>query len=189
MTSPATTHELALLQERLRPFVARRVAPQDVDDVLQDMVLRVQRGMASVREDERFGSWVHQLARNTIADHHRTRARHPTASGAVEEDSMPAPEVEPDAGVERALASFVAAFVARLDSPYREAVTLTELQGLTHAQAAEMVGVSLTAMKSRVARGRAHLRRLLEECCDIELDARGRVVDCVATPAAPKGCC
>ncbi len=189
MTNPSSGAALAQLQQQLRPFVARRVAPQDVDDVLQDMTLRVQRGLGSLRNPERFGSWAHQLARNAIADHHRGKARHPVSPDPPAEAAGPQTDAEPDSEVERALASYVAGFVASLESPYREAITLTELQGLTHAQAAAMVGVSLTAMKSRVARGRVHLRRLLEECCEIDLDVRGQVVEFTPKPTAPKGCC
>jgi len=66
-------------------------------------------------------------------------------------------------------------FVASLPSPYREAVTLVELQDLSMREAAEIVGVSTTAMKSRVQRGRAQLRTLFDQCCEIAQDARGKV--------------
>ena len=70
--------------------------------------------------------------------------------------------------------------MARLPSPYREAITLTELQGLTQKDAAEMMGVSLSGMKSRVQRGRERIRAMFEACCEISLDCRGRVVACEA---------
>ena len=53
----------------------------------------------------------------------------------------------------------------------------TELEGLTQKAAAERVGLSLSGMKSRVQRGRAQLRQRLLECCHIEFDRRGRVVE------------
>lgn len=76
------------------------------------------------------------------------------------------------------LTECVAFFVARLPSPYREAITLTELQGMSQREAAEMLGVSLSGVKSRVQRGRQRIRRMFEECCEMSLDARGRVTDC-----------
>lgn len=83
-----------------------------------------------------------------------------------------------DGSAEALLASYVAPFVAMLASPYREALTLTELEGLTQKQAAEMLGISVSGMKTRVQRGRRELRRVLEDCCSIALDARGRVISC-----------
>jgi RNA polymerase sigma-70 factor (ECF subfamily) len=68
--------------------------------------------------------------------------------------------------------------VSRLPSPYREAITLTELRGLTQKDAAEKVGVSVSGMKSRVQRGRERIRDLFDQCCKISVDRRGKVVEC-----------
>ncbi|HEY6556683.1 MAG TPA: sigma factor-like helix-turn-helix DNA-binding protein [Polyangiaceae bacterium] len=75
------------------------------------------------------------------------------------------------------LAPFMNHFVDQLPSPYQEAIRLTELQGLSMSQAAERERVSLSAMKSRAQRGRRLLRGLFEACCEIALDARGRVIE------------
>lgn len=167
------------LAARLRPFVARRVSPCDTDDVLQEIFLRVQRGLATIRDDERFGAWVYQIARSAIADQRRTRARHPLAGEDPPEEVAPAGDEEEGGSAKDVLARAVVPFVAMLPSPYRQAITLTELEGLSQKEAADMLGISLPAMKSRVQRGRARLRQLLDECCVIALDARGRVVECI----------
>jgi RNA polymerase sigma-70 factor (ECF subfamily) len=164
------------VEERLRPFVARRVPPADVDDVMQDVYVRMQRGLAGLRDDQRFSGWLFQIARSAIAEQGRARARHPL----VPEPDVPDPEAEVDADDRetfRALSGCVAVFVARLPSPYREAVTLVELEGLTAREAADLAGISVSGMKSRVQRGRAQLRALFEECCAIALDARNKVVE------------
>ena len=103
---------------------------------------------------------------------------------AVDEDAA-------ESGAERELASYIALFVAMLPAPYREALSLTELDGLTQRAAAERLGVSLSGMKSRVQRGRVMLREALEGCCHIALDARGRVMDCELRGQCqpPKWCC
>jgi RNA polymerase sigma-70 factor (ECF subfamily) len=166
---------------RLRPYIARQVPPADVDDVLQDTFVRMQRGLAALRDDERFTAWLFQVARSAVAEHGRARARHPLATP---ERELPAEPASDDRDASHALAGCVALFVAQLPSPYREAVTLVELEGLTIREAASMVGISLSGMKSRVQRGRARLRELFEQCCEIELDARGRVA--AYTPRVPR---
>jgi RNA polymerase sigma-70 factor (ECF subfamily) len=174
------------LEARLRPFVARRVSdPAEVDDVVQDVFLRMHRSLANLRDEQRFGPWVYQIARSAIAEHRRTRARHLLVSG--EAPPVEAHEDGDDRAVEQELAAYVAPFVALLPSPYREALTLTELEGVTQKEAAEMLGVSLSGMKSRVQRGRDRLRKLLDDCCEIALDARGRVIAC--QPRDPDCCC
>lgn len=166
------------VEARLRPYVARRVAsPADVDDVIQETFVRMHRGLASLAEGERFGAWVYRIAANAIADHLRVRARHPLASKAPP-DGSELRQDEPPESLEAELAECVAMFVARLPSPYREAVTLTELEGLTQKDAAEMLGVSISGMKSRVQRGRERIRHMFEECCEISVDCRGHVTDC-----------
>lgn len=172
------------LDAKLRPFIARRVrSAADVDDVVQDVFLRMQRAVSELRDDERFGPWVYQVTRSAIADHHRAAARHPLAPPErADAEELPAPELAEELTAEQDLAMYVAAFVAMLPSPYREALTLTELEGLTQKDAAAMLGVSLPAMKSRVQRGRQQLREALEACCTIALDARGAVVSCEPRP-------
>lgn len=179
-----------LLEAQLRPFIARRVRDADVDDLVQDVFIRIQRGLPSLRDDQRFGAWVYQIARSVIADHSRNVARHPQASMELPEPSYS--QDEDDTGVvEEEVASYAALLVSALPSPYREALTLTELNGLTQKEAAEKLGVSLSGMKSRVQRGREKLRTALEDCCHIALDAHRRVVDCHPRTDGkqPEGCC
>jgi len=172
---------------RLRPFVARRVAPADVDDVLQDVFVRMQRGLASLRDEERFTSWLFQIARSAVAEHARSRARHPLTSEPAPEQARPSDADDREAS--RSLAACVSLFVALLPSPYREAVTLVELEGLTAREAAEMLGgISVSGMKSRVQRGRAQLREMFDACCEIALDARGKVTDYTQRPRPCSAC-
>lgn len=192
MIEPAVRGAWRELEAKLRPFIARRVRSEvDVDDIVQDVFLRMQRGLAGLRDEERFGPWVYQVARSAIVDHQRAAVRHPLASGAPPEEEAALPEDEDDGAVERELAAYVAPFVAMLPSPYREALTLTELEGLTQKDAAAMLGISASGMKSRVQRGRQQLRKALDDCCHIALDARGRVVSCEprADGKLPDGCC
>jgi RNA polymerase sigma-70 factor (ECF subfamily) len=154
--------------------------------VLQDVFLRLQRHVHELRDAERFGPWLYRIVRNVITDHHRARAR----------DAEPPDDTElPDetlagADLREELVPCVAPLVARLPSPYREALTLVDLEGASAKEAAAMLGVSLTALKSRVQRGRAKLRDLFDDCCRLELDARNRVVAYECRPgAAPKCSC
>ncbi len=170
--APAPWQDVAA---RLRPFIARRVAPSEIDDVMQDVFIRMQRGLPALRDEERFTSWLFQIARSSVADHMRTRARHPPSVDGL--DCEEPSHDDDDREAARSLSSCVSMFVAQLESPYREAVTLVELEGLTAREAADMVGVSVSGMKSRVQRGRQQLRKLFDDCCEIALDVRGKVID------------
>ena len=169
---------------RLRPFVAHRVPSRDIDDVVQDVLVRMHRGLPELRDEERFAAWMFQVARNAIADRTRTNARAP--SDAPDLDETPAPPADDDdRDAATSLARCVSLFVAQLASPYREAITLVELEGKTAKEAAEMVGISVSGMKSRVQRGRAQLREAFERCCEIAVDARGKPTDFTPRPCKP----
>jgi RNA polymerase sigma-70 factor (ECF subfamily) len=168
------------IARRLRPYVARRVvSAADVDDVLQEVFVRMHRGLAGLRDGERFGGWVYRIAEHVIADTARARARDPVARDAEAPEAVDTTSERDDISeLQSDLGQCVALFVARLPSPYREAVTLTELEGLTQKDAAEMLGISLSGMKSRVQRGREKIRDMFAECCRISVDSRGRVMEC-----------
>jgi RNA polymerase sigma-70 factor (ECF subfamily) len=173
------------LRSALQKFVARRVAREDIDDVLQDIFVRVQQGIARVEDTERVTAWIYQIARNTIADHYRARAR------AFDDVGDAAPASDDDLAATTELATVLADFMTLLPPLHREALELTELGGLTQVDAAQRLGLSVPGMKSRVQRARAELRDLLESCCEIELDVRCRVVayEARTPPAALPGCC
>jgi RNA polymerase sigma-70 factor (ECF subfamily) len=173
------------LEQSLRPYVARRVAsPADVDDTLQDVFVRMHQSLPNLRDEERFGAWVYRIARSAIIDRARQRARRPLVLGS--NDLEPPAEEPADDELASDLSECVALFVARLPAPYRQAITLTELQGLTQSEAAQMLDISVSGLKSRVQRGREKLRLMFEECCQISLDCRGRVIEC--EPRSPTRC-
>jgi RNA polymerase sigma-70 factor (ECF subfamily) len=180
------------IEGRLRPYVTRRVTSSaDVDDVLQEVFTKLHAGLSSLRDGERFGGWVYRIAAHAVADLGRKRAHDPLARGVpLPEFGSDSAERDTAAELEAELGACVALFVARLPSPYREAVTLTDLEGLKQAEAAEMLGITVSGMKSRVQRGREKIREMFEECCQLSLDCRGRIVACEprALDAIPEDC-
>lgn len=71
------------------------------------------------------------------------------------------------------LSSMLQPLLDELNPAHRQALQLTELGGLTQREAAAEAGVSTTAMKTRVRRGKTALGRVLDACCTFEQDARG----------------
>jgi RNA polymerase sigma-70 factor (ECF subfamily) len=182
MTTTATE---ALWQEMHAPllqFIARRVGDsRDAEDVLQDVMVRIQRHAGEMDEFEHVGAWVHQVARNAVVDFYRRRAARPEhAAGSgedIDEFRMPAVLDAPPDELRTELAGCLRPLVQRLPDKYRQALELTEFEGLSQVAAAERLGLSTSGMKARVQRARTQLRDLLLECCDVELDSRGGVAD------------
>jgi RNA polymerase sigma-70 factor (ECF subfamily) len=189
---PASAEQWTQLRADVGRLVARRLpAGADVEDVVQDVLLRVWRHGDELREDERFGGWLARLVHSAMADHFRDRQRHPLARFDPETTEAGAAPTEDQPDARALIAAVLRPFVARLPDLYREAVVLSELEGLAHPVIAERLGLSISGVKSRVQRGRAQLREMLERCCEIALDARRGPVSCEIRPdgVVPEGCC
>jgi RNA polymerase sigma-70 factor (ECF subfamily) len=163
----------------LRAFIARRAPPGiDADDVLQDVFLRIHKHLPDLRDSERIGAWIFQLTRNALADAQRGRHKaRTTAQRVVAEPADADDQAEDVRAAEAELVPCLEPMIARLEEPYRSAIRLTGLEGCTNAEAAKRTGVSISAMKSRSQRGRAQLKQMLLDCCSVEIDRRGRLID------------
>ena len=75
------------LRGPLAGFIARRVAdPQDSEDVLQEVMLRIHRNSDELARADHVVAWVHRIARNAIIDHYRRRAARPELPAGAAED-------------------------------------------------------------------------------------------------------
>jgi RNA polymerase sigma-70 factor (ECF subfamily) len=163
--------------DRLLGFIARRVPDRDsAEDILQEVMLRIHRHAGELEDTTVVGAWIHQIARNAIADHYRRAAYRREQPSGVELDLLaPTPPEADSSELRSELAGCLRPLVKQLAAPYREAITLTELDGLTQTAAAAQLAMSVSGMKSRVQRARTQLRDLLVGCCEIELDRRGAI--------------
>ena len=158
----------------LRVFIVKRVRNEaEADDILQEVFLRVHRHLDTLNEPDRVVSWVFQIARNVIIDHSRAVQRRQEFSVGL------APDIDERAAsndmsdeVRTELSGCLRPMLEKLPLKYREAVSLVELEGLTNQEAAIKLGISIPGMKSRVQRGRRQLKKMLNDCCLIELDSR-----------------
>jgi RNA polymerase sigma-70 factor, ECF subfamily len=164
----------------LRAFISRRVPNGvDPDDIVQEVFVRIHERLPELRDTERLDAWIFQIARNALADLFRERRRRAALAARVAFERDPVDDQEFDGAAE--LTPCLAPMIAQLALPYREALALTELQGVSQVEAARRAGLSISGMKSRVQRGREQLKNLLLACCEIQLDVRGGLIssECV----------
>jgi RNA polymerase sigma-70 factor (ECF subfamily) len=163
-------------QARLHAFVLRRVkAPPDADDILQEVFVRIHRNLDKIQEQDRLTAWIFQITRNAIADHYRAVPNAESMEpgfepAALQEDSIELSDLSE-------LSRCVQPMLGTLPKHYRDALELTDLGGMGHREAASLRHLSLSGMKSRVQRARQQLKETMLQCCQIELDRRGGIVD------------
>jgi RNA polymerase sigma-70 factor, ECF subfamily len=181
----STTPELHVAWEqvraRLRGLIGRRVSdPEAVEDLVQDVLLRVSAAASGGEQFQSLSAWLDRVAHNAVIDHYRTRRRLSPIEEAAEladPSAWPYPAESDDRHSARELAKCLRPLMEQLPPPSREALVLTDIDGLTQAAAATALGLSISGMKSRVQRARLQLRALLVACCPVDLDVRGAIVD------------
>ena len=132
----------------------------DGDDLYQESVLRAYDKLNGLRDESRFRSWFFA----TLLSRHRSRVRRPrrdavSIEGAFDRGAEPVGEDGTAWEEERRRAQRVARALAGLSPEQREAIVLHDIEGFSVEEIAEMQRVTLSAVKSRLARGREKLRR------------------------------
>jgi len=173
--SMTTEHVWEAFHTPLQQFIRRRVSDEaTAEDVLQDVFLKIHQRVETLRDVKKLESWIYQITRNTIIDTYRSSRPTTTLEAA---EVLDLPEELPDDDVVSELLPCVRAMVRSLPELDRQALVLTEYQGLTQKEMAERLGLSFSGAKSRVQRAREKLKQQLLECCHFELDRRGHIID------------
>lgn len=159
----------------LHGFIRRRVSDEMVaDDLLQEVFLKIHQHGDELQDVKKLESWIYQITRNAIIDFYRS-AR-PTSSLDTPE-VLDLPEELPDDDIVSELLPCIRAMVKNLPEQDRQAIVLTEFQGLTQKEFGERAGLSFSGAKSRVQRAREKLKQQLLACCHFELDRRGHIIN------------
>jgi RNA polymerase sigma-70 factor (ECF subfamily) len=171
--------------EGVRRFVGKRVPSSDIDDVVQDVFVRVSRGLNQLHEDERAEAWILAIGRKAIADFYRKRQRQLPATSGEEvpespDESAPQPEnLSRYAGehdVHEEVLSWLRPMADEIAEPYRTALIKADFENVSQRQLANELGLSESGLKSRVQRARKLLADVLQRCCEVEFSGEGRAV-------------
>jgi RNA polymerase sigma-70 factor (ECF subfamily) len=149
--------------------------PEDAKDVLQDTLLAMARSVRDFRGASSLSTWLYTIARSFCIKKRKRGKFAPPEESALDAETrsdaktITAPGEGPEeaaAGrqVERALEQAIAA----LDPMYREVLILRDVEGLTAPEVAEVLGVSVQAVKSRLHRARLFVRELVAPVLGIE---------------------
>jgi RNA polymerase sigma-70 factor (ECF subfamily) len=162
--------------------IARRLLGNDADaeDVTSDVLVQVVRKLHTYRGDAALPTWLHRVTVNAALAHREKRAnrlRRETAAGdealeaaAADTEGTYAPanphprlwSVPPDsAALARERREIIEAGIGQLPEPFRDVYVLADVEGLPNADIADILGLSVAAVKSRLHRARLRMRDLL----------------------------
>ncbi|MEO5960839.1 MAG: sigma-70 family RNA polymerase sigma factor [Opitutaceae bacterium] len=175
---------VAEIAAKVRGFIRRRVRDHaTADDLARETLLKVYRSRATLRDGQRLEAWLYRIARTTLIDHYRrSRPSEPRPA------ALAAGPADEGADFRRAVLGTMHRFFEELPVMYRESVRLAEIEGLPLAKVTLRLDLSLTAAKSRVQRGRAMLKKKLQDCCRFEFDRHGKAIGWERRQKTPCAC-
>lgn len=162
---PLTWEEVARVYGRKIYNFAYRLTgnPDDAHDLVQEVLLRVRRGLATYQPGS-FEGWLWRITRNAFLDDVRRQKRRPTAPLPDEVDRWDRSSSD-SADVEYARISLgddIQKALLELPIDFREAVVLCDVVGLSYEEIAQAVAVPIGTVRSRIHRGRKMLKELLD---------------------------
>jgi len=131
-------------------FVRNR---QDAEDITQDVFVKVFKKLDAFRGDSAVSTWIYRIAVNTSLDLLRRRKRRQT---------VPIEECYGLSSGPSNLKNLIEGMIPSLPEGYRKVFVLHDIQGLKHAEIAEILGITEGASKSQLHRARGKMRELLK---------------------------
>jgi RNA polymerase sigma-70 factor (ECF subfamily) len=160
----------------LRIFIKRRINnDQDVEDVLQNVFMKVHNSINNLDKLNNIQAWVYTITKNTIIDYYRTQ-KHNLHYSELTEDFAICENSDEKATINE-ISNCLIMMMQYLPEIYRQALTLTEIENVTQKQLADKIGLSISGAKSRVQRARILLKEEFLSCCNLEMDGRGNIID------------
>jgi RNA polymerase sigma-70 factor (ECF subfamily) len=148
-------------------MVVRRLVGGDADlaaDIAQEVWIQIFRALPSYRGDSQFSTWAHRIAVNRTLNALRKTKRLSSVETEVQEDSA---AVEPDHD-RSFVAESIEAAAAKLSPGARAVFMLHDVEGYTHEEIAESLGITTGGSKSQLFKARAKLRTLLAHLIDVK---------------------
>lgn len=156
-------------KDPLTNFVYRFVGDRDVStDIVQDTMIRFYINKDSYKSFAKFSTWIYTIATNLSKNELKRRKRKRLFSihGSGDEDpgldlpdNTPLPDKLADSEIK---SKIIQDALAKIKPIYREVVILRDVQDLSYEEIAEITGLSIGTVKSRINRGRAQLQKLLQ---------------------------
>ena len=139
--------------------------PEDAEDVAQDAFISAYRAFERFRGESRVTTWLYRITTNAALMKLRKekRARTLTQTGLEEVDIADWDETPERSAASSELGEKLQEVIAQLQPDLRAAVVLRDVEELSNAEAADVLGITVSSVKSRLHRGRVLLRKYLSD--------------------------
>lgn len=157
--------------EKLFSFICAKVnSLEDAEDILADVYVKLVRQTELARIPQKLPNWLFRVTRNTLIDFYRTKKSLEALPEDLIEDIS-----EPQAI--STLSDCILPIIEALPEHFRLPILLSEIEGKKQKEVAEELGLSLSALKARLLRGRKKLKDLMSKRCTFYHDENGQLID------------
>ncbi len=173
--------------ERIHRYLERMVGGSEAEDLTQEVFMKVNKALEGFKAESRLSTWVYRIATNAALDKMRSRTfregrgemplsdAHEEAEGEntrilIAETSLSA---EREA-IKSEMNECIREYIDKLPEDYRAVIILSELKDLQNQQIADILGISLDAVKIRLHRARVKLKAEFEAACNFYHDEDGQ---------------
>ncbi len=176
---------------KIKRYLSRLVGESEAEDLTQDVFAKINQKLKSFRGESRLlSTWLYRIATNAALDRLRSPSFQKMVRNRLSNDSIAEYEVATEVNVvwagEKApsvelqlireeMNECIRNFIEKLPENYKTVLVLGELEGLRNQEIAEILGLSLDAVKIRLYRARAKLKKELETHCDFYRDERNEL--------------
>jgi len=164
-------------------YITRLIGELEAEDAAQETFVKIDRSLDNFRGESSLSTWIYRIATNTAMDHLRRpsskRSVRPTEEKDIrgDEDAGPidnTPLLDTQL-IRKDMNDCIRGVVDGLPDDYSTVLVLSELEGLTNSEIAEVIGISLDTVKIRLHRARTKLRKALEAKCNFYRDERNEL--------------
>jgi RNA polymerase sigma factor (sigma-70 family) len=148
-------------QQRVRSLLFPLCGPSALDDLVQEVFLRVWRGLPKMQRQAKFSTWLYRIAWNVASDYRRSQAQNRSRLQQFSYDA-PTHQVAPDV-IHLHYQDLVQRGLTQMSLDHQSVLVLHDLEGLTQNEIAEILQVPAGTVKSRLFHARAALRKFLQE--------------------------
>ena len=159
-------------KEELLGFIKARVNDKGIaEDILQEVFIKIHSKANTLSEEDKLAAWIYQVTRNTITDYYRKTDRH------IFKETVETNFPEDSTYLNKDLLVCLKPFIEELPDKYRDALLQTSFEDKSQKEYAVENGLNYSAAKTRIQRARVQLKQLFMDCCSIDTDKYGNILD------------
>lgn len=168
-------------QASLKAFLYSRINdPADADDLLQDILIKSYQNLSALQSQGSIKAWLFQIANHSLIDFYRrkgTRKEFNTDSSDLENFLETLQEKQDSHLDQPTLVDCIEPFINALPEENAALLMAIDIHGHSQKEHAAQLGIAYSTLKSRVQKSRTLLRGLFEDCCHLNLDQQGNIME------------